>query len=301
MGESIMRKPVLNSIATSANTGEAIIVVGIVRNIASTIHKDIQRLNLAFSQFEKIDWFLVESGSNDSSKEILEQLSIQNSNFKFTHVKHDEKLSRTENMASARNAYLEYLRRDKKFNEYKFVVIADFNNLNNKLDSSAVISCFEQSFWDVVTANQSGKYYDAWALRHPLWSPNDCWEQHAFFRKYTKFPENAITYSFRSRMLKIPRDSEWIEVDSAFGGLAIYKSSLFDSTAEYIGKADLGHRVCEHVSFHAALKANGARIFINPGFINARATDHSRRISATFTIFRILRYPFKTTSTPGRH
>ncbi len=296
-----MRKPVLNSIATGANTGEAIIIVGIVRNIASTIHKDIQRLNLAFSQFEKIDWFLVESGSTDSSKEILERLSTQNSNFRFTQLKHDADLSRTENMALARNAYLEYLRRDKMFNEYKFVVIADFNSLNNKIDSSAVLSCFEQSSWDVVTANQSGKYYDSWALRHPLWSPNDCWEQHAFFRKYTKFPEKAITYSFRSRMLKIPKASEWIEVDSAFGGLAIYRSSLFGLIAQYAGKTDLGNKVCEHVPFHAALKANGARIFINPRFINTRATDHSRRLSIIFTFLRIIRYPFNLASEFRKH
>lgn len=288
-----MRMPRQNSVSTIADTTEAIIIVGIVRNIASTMTKDMRRLASAFSQFEKIDWFVVESGSTDKSSELLEEISKRDFNFKFVGLTSDETLSRTENMALARNVYLDYLRRNDLFKKYRFVVIADFNNLNNRVDTSAVLSCFEQLSWDVVTANQSGKYYDIWALRHTIWSPNDCWEQHAFFRKYTKFPERAVTFSLRARMLKIPRDSEWINVDSAFGGLAIYKSSLFSSTAKYAGKTDSGKRICEHVPFHEALVASGAQIFINPRFVNTRSTDHSRRLSIMFTLARVVRYIFK--------
>jgi hypothetical protein len=171
------------------------------------------------------------------------------------------------------------------------VAIADFNNLNNKLTATAIESCFVNNSWDVVSANQRGRYYDVWALRHPQWSPNDCWEQHAFYRKYMKFPESAITFSMRSRMLRIPRDEAWIEVDSAFGGLAIYKSSILNSNAKYSGITSEGKRICEHVPFNLALKAKGARIFVNPALINTRITDHSRRLSLLFTLLRISRYP----------
>jgi hypothetical protein len=173
------------------------------------------------------------------------------------------------------------------------VVIADFNNLNRKLNQAAVKSCWDYENWDVVTANQSGRYYDIWALRHPLWSPNDCWEALDFYRSHVKFPELALTYSLRSRMIKISRESKWIPVESAFGGIAIYRSTVLKTPAIYSGRGTDHLPICEHVPFHHLLRENGARIFINPKFINTRITDHSRRLSLLYTALRILRYPFK--------
>jgi hypothetical protein len=196
-------------------------------------------------------------------------------------------------MATARNSYLNYLREKSRFSDYDYVVVADFNNLNNKLDSHAVDSCWSKSMWDVVTANQSGRYYDVWALRHPIWSPNDCWEAVEFYRRYIKFPEIALSYALRARSLRIPRDADWIEVDSAFGGLAIYKSELLNSEAFYDGLRSDGKVICEHVPFHKQLRNLGARLFVNPALVNARTTDHTRRLSLLFTILRLVRYPVK--------
>lgn len=278
--------------SAKSNENISVIVVGVVRDIAKTFTKDFERLKLALSHFENIDWFLVESGSSDNTVQLLEEISRISSNFSFEHLEYNTSLSRTENIALARNAYLKHLQGASLLDSYSYVIMADFNNLNNKITKDAVLTCFNNSEWDVVTANQRGRYYDAWALRHPLWSPSDCWEQHAFFRKYMKFPESAITYSMRSRMIRIPKDSDWIEVESAFGGLAIYKSSTLRAHAEYIGITNKGGPICEHVPFHAALRSNGARIFINPAFINTHTTDHSRRLSVLFTLLRICRYPF---------
>ena len=268
-----------------------IIIVGIVRNIEKTLLKDMERLESAFAMFGEINWFLVESGSSDDSRNILENISKLRNNFSYLVTELIDGASRTENMASARNFYLDFLQRDQKSREFSYVAVADFNNLNDKINYHAVESCWTNDDWDVVTANQSGRYYDLWALRHPLWSPNDCWEQHAFYRRYMKFPESAVTFSMRSRMLRIPRHEDWIEVDSAFGGLAIYKSSILNSNARYNGITSEGKRICEHVSFNLALKAEGARIFVNPSLINTRITDHSRRLSLVFTLLRLCRYP----------
>lgn len=278
---------------TRMMSSESIAIVGIVRDISRSIERDISRISTAFSGFKEINWFLVESGSSDDSAVVLGEISRENLNFKFVSIPIQKETSRTENMAEARNSYLEYLRKNGLFKNYKYIVIADFNNLNNKLNKDAVQTCFKRNDWDVVAANQSGRYYDVWALRHPLWSPNDCWEQHSFYRRYTKFPERAITYAFRSRMIKIPRKGEWIEVDSAFGGLAIYKSHLFDYEARYIGVTADNKRVCEHVPFHAALRQQGAKIMINPALINTRRTDHTLRINLIFTFLRVLGYPLK--------
>jgi hypothetical protein len=281
-----------NTVPTFPRIG-SVIVVGIVRDIEKSFNQDFHRFSKALSRFSRVDFHLVESGSTDGSVDVLDDFANKVESFTYKHLELQSSLSRTENMALARNSYLDFLRSESRLDKYEFVIMADFNNLNNRLTATAVESCFSNNLWDVVTANQKGRYYDAWALRHPLWSPNDCWEQHTFYRKYTKFPETAVTYSMRARMLRIPSDSEWIEVDSAFGGFAIYKSSILDSKANYLGITEEGKRICEHVPFHLALKSKGARIFVNPALINARITDHSRRLSPLSTLLRICRYPLK--------
>ena len=79
-------------------------------------------------------------------------------------------------------------------------------------------------------------------------------------------------------MIVIPQDAEWIEVDSAFGGLAIYRrETLLDVSSRYIGLYKDGIEVVEHVSLHLGIIQNGYKIFINPRLINTDFTDHSMR------------------------
>ena len=68
-------------------------------------------------------------------------------------------------------------------------------------------------------------------------------------------------------MIKIDSSEKVIPVDSAFGGLAIYKKSCIPDEAEYIGLSKNGEKICEHVSFHNSIKKNKGSIFINPKLI----------------------------------
>jgi len=65
-------------------------------------------------------------------------------------------------------------------------------------------------------------------------------------------------------MISIPWDSDWIEVDSAFGGLALYRASCLRGCFY----SSEGREVCEHVVLHRKIKDNGGKIFINPGLTN---------------------------------
>ena len=268
-----------------------VIVVGILKNIEKTLKKDIQILSKALEFFREIHWFLVESESNDKSLSILSEIKKTNNNFNYqslgTSIKNNA--NRTDVMATARNAYLAYLREKVDQNEFPYVVVADFNLLNNKLSCNSVLTSWSNDNWDVVTANQSGPYYDIWALRHPLWAPNDCWEHHKFIRNYVRFPESALTFSIRSRMLRINKKSNWIKVDSAFGGFAIYKSQFLLMDNYYEGLDENGKMVCEHVTFHKRLTDNGAKIYINPAMINTKYTDHSRQITFWPTVIRFIK------------
>jgi hypothetical protein len=71
-------------------------------------------------------------------------------------------------------------------------------------------------------------------------------------------------------------DSEWIEVESAFGGLAIYKrEALLESNGRYIGLNKNGEEIVDHASLHLGITQNGYKIFINPKLINTDYTEHT--------------------------
>lgn len=272
----------------------SILVTGIVRDISETIEKDIQVIQNALQNFREIHWFLVESNSQDQSVAALQNLSMNKPNFSYVSLgrAQDTIGSRTIGMALARNRYLTEIRNNATYTAIDLVAVADFNGLNDKLKAEGIESCFMRSDWDACFANQSGRYYDIWALRHPLWSPNDCWQQLDFYRQFKKFPERALRISLGNRMIKIPSKGDWIEVDSAFGGFGIYRRNALDE-GNYSGVETNGVPICEHVPFHAGLRRNGKKLFINPSLINTKSTDHSQRMNLFHTFIRLLKYPSK--------
>ena len=92
------------------------------------------------------------------------------------------------------------------------------------------------------------------------------------------------------KMINIKPSAKIIEVDSAFGGLGIYKKSAIPNDAEYIGVDKNGDEVCEHVSFHSSIRNNQGKIFINPrliigpGIIQSWINLIKRKIKLIFNI-----------------
>jgi hypothetical protein len=269
-----------------------LVIAAIARNIGSSFGKDLARIESAFADFKQITWVVVESDSSDDSVELLRKFATERPSFNLVELgKLDNGVTtRTERLALARNCYLDFIEMNQI--DLDFLAVVDLNSLNVRINLQGIRSCFVRDDWDVVTANQLGPYYDIWALRHELWSPNDCWLQHDFLRKYVRNPEKALLVAVNSRMLRIPRNSSWIEVDSSFGGLAIYKKDSFTGS-RYSGKTEHGIDICEHVTFHAHLRHQGKRIFINPSLINAKFTDHSRRSTLLYSLLRRADYPRK--------
>ena len=273
-----------------AKEGPAIIV-GIAKDVSVTMALDYERLDLLSRQvFSSVSWFVVESNSSDSSGLTLSNLKELNSNFDFVSIKHDrDNMHRVINMAEARNRYLKELIQNPKYASVEYVVVADFNNLNNGLTIQGLRSCFLRRDWDVCTANQDGPYYDIWALRHEFWSPNDCWRAHDFYRAHSKFPEKALYLSVHSRMLRISPNENWIRTESSFGGLAIYKKEILNG-ASYSGTNNRGEVICEHVPLNSGINSKGGRIYINPMLINTRITDHSSNSQTPARLKRLLNY-----------
>ena len=272
------------------------LVVGVVCNVENSIHEDVAVITSALRRFDgKIGWFLVESDSHDNSTKILEQIALSNANFNFKSLgKLSEKIpSRTERLAYARNEYLNELNKNILFKDLDYVVVCDFNNLNSQLTDSAVDSCFHRQDWDACFANPNGPYYDIWALRHELWSPNDCWKQLDFLRRFNVFPEKALYAAVHSRMVKISQETEWIKVESAFGGFGIYKAKALRDVS-YRGIEPDGSSICEHVPLNEAINRIGGNLFINPRLINCGYVDHTIHKLFYRRVFRYIKYPIKS-------
>lgn len=278
---------------TSKN--ESIIVCAVARNISSTIRRDFHRINKSLDRFDQIYWLVIESDSSDNSVETLNSLKKEFSNFDYlTLGKIRDKFNfRTELLAFARNTYLREIIKNEKYRNVNFVAIADLNNLNKRLSARSVNSALDLQVTAMLTANQKGPYYDIWALRHHLWSPNDCWEQLEFFRKYTFKPNSTLNASVNSRMIRIQTDSEPIEVDSAFGGFAILPKSFIVNDSMYEGMNQNGREICEHISFCRKIRETGGHILVIPSLINTTFTDHSFRSTKIYSIFRNLGYFIK--------
>lgn len=265
-------------------------VVGLARNCASTLAADVQRIEAAIEGVGATRWFVVESDSSDATVEVLQRLSDDIPFLRFASLGALQTRfpNRTERLAFCRNHYLDVLRSNPDFMVVDYVVVADFDGLNVKINDKAMTSSWVRDDWDMCAANQDGPYYDVWALRHKYWNPSDCWGHVKFLNRFRDNHYRNLKEAVYSKMLTIPSDSPWIEVDSAFGGLAIYKRSSI-GRARYSGRDTSGELVCEHVPFHESMKSNGARLYINPRLINAGYTEHSSALRFGPTLMRNIR------------
>jgi hypothetical protein len=253
-------------------------VVGLVRNGQKTLRHELAVLRRATRGFARLHYLIVESDSSDATLEVLGRLQAEMPNFRSISLGAlaDRHPLRTDRMASCRNRYLDELSQNPLYANVDYVMVADLDGVNRHLTAQAIATCWQSPLpWDVCAANQRDAYYDVWALRHAAWCPDDCWRLYHRLRPLFGH-EQALTLAVHSRMVRLAPTDDWIEVDSAFGGLAIYRRDAL-LTSRYRGLDEYGEQICEHVPFHAGLRARGARLFINPALINARRTDRSAR------------------------
>lgn len=275
-----------------------VLIAGTIRNGSSTVANSIHDLSRAFEGMAEVMWLVIESDSTDNTVSILEEISREKKNFKYITLgnlssKHPK---RTDRIAHARNVYLMDFQQLEEYSECTHLVVADLDGVNNLISRSGVESSFALNPLGVFTANQSGPYYDIWALRHDFWSPNDCWAELEFYRNWYQWPEYALQKSVLSRMIRIPEDADLIEVQSAFGGLAIYPRDAVGNTL-YVGLDDDGKEICEHIRFSEGIRRNGYKIFINPKMINTKYTEFSLQKKLKNKLFRLARYPVKKFNT----
>ncbi len=274
----------------SLKKSSSFLIVGTTRNCEKSLRKSFNTLKISIGEVKKIQFLFVESDSEDNTVKVLNDLSYENKNFHFICLGSliDKYPLRTQRLAYCRNIYVNEIKKNKRYKDVNYVVVSDLDNINNCLNSEAFESCWERNDWDMCSANQLGVYYDMFALRHKTWMPYDYKILYKNLKKKNPKYKKHLHDILYSRVKTIPTNSEWIEVESSFAGLAIYKKECFDKS-DYVGLYEDGEEICEHVPFNQKLRKSGAKLFINPRLINANITEHSE--PATF--WKIMRRKIK--------
>lgn len=280
---------------------EEILVVGTVRNVENSICKDVLRLEASLQSHFQLSFFLVESDSSDNTIHQLRLLSNQLPDFRFLSLGNleGEIPDRIERIRFARNQYVNEIRSNSKYKQYNYIVVADLDGVNSQISEKSFLNAFRSEVpWDVITANQLGKYYDLLALRHPLWSPNNCFSSIEWLTPYIG-SRRAWRYSIYQRMIRIPESSAPIEVHSAFGGLSVNRKWVFEK-CDYKRRLGDPEDENEHVTLNGQVRGFEGKVYIQPNFINARWTTHSihgirlvhaSKLVSDFPIFKVFK-PF---------
>lgn len=247
-----------------------ILIAGPARNIAQFVAQDIEALLNACNHFKSVKVLVIESDSSDDTLLVLDRLKQAHKQFHYiSHGSLAKKMSkRTDRLAYARNCVIDEVRNNLEYANIDFIAMADLDGINRDITSEKIERCWSlKDPWDVITANQPDRYYDIWTLRHPDWSPGDCLTQRSTLEKIMG-KDAANNLAVKAKQVSLDPSWGMIEVDSAFGGLGIYKKEAFIS-GRYIGLDARGNEVSDHISFHKDLKNEGYRIYINCALVNS--------------------------------
>jgi hypothetical protein len=265
------------------------VFVGCARDCAATLPHALRNISNIAKLFAESAFVFIENDSGDSTKSVIQNWCRTRPTARLISL---DGLSescpfRTIRLETARNSYLSLIRAE--FNEFDYLFVLDLDEVNAGLiDIHAVERAVEFMARDRnyagVFANSETYYYDLWALRHPVHCPRDIWEEacdYALAHRVTD--EEAFRQTVVKRFFRIsPQSLTPLEVDSAFGGFAIYKiKSILDNKRSYFGQKiktirlppsedpkEFGWQCCEHVAFNAGFRELGQRLFVLPGLVN---------------------------------
>jgi hypothetical protein len=267
----------------------AIIVTGITKNFDRRSKKQVSKLNDYLGKFfDHINFYLIESDSTDRKLFYLNQTKqeLENFQYKSLGILSQEIPNRIERLRHCRNQYIKYIRSNNSELNSPFVLVVDFDIRNNRLNFKPLIKFINDPHrnWSAVFCNQTGRYYDIYALRADNWSENDCFLE-AKKISIEKGWKIARQEAIWSKMIHISKKQKGaIAVHSAFGGMGLYKNEVF---LNFDYNLDLNDSPIEseHVALHKKIEAKGGKLFILPGFTNFSWNPHNL---SSFSFFRYL-------------
>jgi hypothetical protein len=256
------------------------VFVGAARNCAEHLPRVLDNLARLSALYAEAGSVFAISDSTDETAQILDQwMANRRGSIVDLGTLELSVPLRTERLAIARNACLDEVNR-LKYSEYDHLVVADLDNvmaLPISTASFAAAACWldSDSRRAGAFANSIPYYYDIWSLRHEVWCPHDCW--HAIWYRNSNEPfEAAKIREVFARQIAIPRWLPPIRVQSAFGGLGIYKTS-YTKGARYKGADKELRQTSEHVQFNRDIGRAGGSLYIFPSLTVQAPPEHLYR------------------------
>lgn len=268
----------MNRAADVARPRRRAAIVGAARNCARHLPRVLGNLERIAETYAETFFVFAVSDSTDDTFSQLETWIANGRNGRVLDLGTLEPTvpMRTARIAHARNACLDAVRGSIAA-EYDHLIVVD---LDDVLDGDLAIEAVKQAadWLDAaperagVFANAAPRYYDIWALRHESWCPGDCW--HAIWGRSAD--EGFEAAKFREslfRQIVLPSTMPPIAVQSAFGGLALYKMP-FARRGTYSGIDPQDRSVSEHVAFNTAIREAGGQLHILPSLIVQAPRQH---------------------------
>jgi glycosyltransferase involved in cell wall biosynthesis len=249
------------------------VFVGPVRNCGPFLKDVLENIERMGSLFKSYTCVFVESDSTDNSLELLKEYAEGKNNVNVISLGNiaPQIPSRTQRIAAARNVGIEFCEKNGLLDNHDFYIQMCVDNVNaDKIDLDGVLSCFKYDInqWDCMTANQKSNYYDIWTLRCKDWIDYDCWWEVDFNRPWYMSREQSVNLHVSSRAIYLPKELGLIEVDSAHGGLSIYKSYIARGCRYFGVHPSRKAEESDIMSFCRGVRVKGGRIFINSEMIN---------------------------------
>jgi hypothetical protein len=256
---------------------KSVIFAGCVRDCAPHLPRVLANCARFAAMAEKAAFIFAENDSQDGTKAILADWcrGRDNAHILCFDGLHASVGLRTERIAFLRNRIMAFVK-EQGLTGHDALCIMDFDEVNaSEIAPDGFAAALEFLFAAPdnagVFAVSDPVYYDIYALRHEHWSPNDCW------KAIRSAPVARMDDVFQSlvcdRQVPIEKAHAPIAVESAFGGLGLYRLS-YALNAVYVGLDMDGTETCEHVSFNADIVRNGGKLHIFPRLRNKTPWEH---------------------------
>jgi hypothetical protein len=251
--------------------------------------KSLQNIQRLRDLFDEIYVVIAFDQSDDDSFRVLKQYQSAFRHFDILTNPNPLSPIRTERIADARNAILEYTESILPYEEYPFLIMMDMDEVcTDPIRLDVIRPYLGRTDWDGLSFHRP-HYYDIWALSIDPYLMS-CWHMSEDYPTCIQAISVIGTY-INDRLRNTPPD-ELVEVYSAFGGFAIYRRSQFrdcryspdfplnrltpEQFQNNIAAFTLPHLRtfdqtgiacgdCEHRAFHfAAIAKHDAKIRISP-------------------------------------
>ena len=265
---------------------QKIIFAGTARSVApfvSGVTRNIEALSGRFAQWAAM---VAENDSRDQTKNLLKAWLGRTQSLgaaRAVFVEMDGMIrdhpDRTNRIALARNRLLEEIEKDAQLSGFDYLAFwdMDFPNVHPMRPENFItaVEFLERNPNAAgVFPNQLPVYYDVWALREKDWCPRDCWDD-VRDAMPAMGRDAAMEKYVYDRQRIIPPAAPPISVESAFGGIGIYRMRWVLGR-RYVGLKPDGGEVCEHVAFNQSIHRDGGELFILPDFLNLSSLEHTR-------------------------